>query len=230
MAETRPENFRKILLRKQGDNILAARLLEITGWQTQDLVCLSVTDCRENIEAVQYLTHHCHQLQALRLLATDPLVPYKEIQQLKQLRFLEVQFDSFYREHRDDFLLYLAQLSKLQVCFSFNWRCLWSIQPPVGFKDTVLLRYERGSRSSHPGDLLHHFTPSPPSQRQAHRLVPGDTPREQKTEENVQFEISQVLDQHCLCRLTHCDTTIVCELNCWWTIKPWITSWYWLRP
>ena len=84
----------------------------------QDLVCLSVTDCRENIEAVQFLTQHCRQLEALRLLATDPLLPYKEIHQLRRLKFLEVQFDSFYREHRDDFILYMAQLSQLQVCNS----------------------------------------------------------------------------------------------------------------
>ena len=79
------------------------------------LVCLSVTDCRENIEAVQFLTDHCHQLELLRLLATDPLLPYKELHKLKSLKFLELQLDSFYREHRDDFIFHLAQLSELRV-------------------------------------------------------------------------------------------------------------------
>ena len=104
--------------------------------------------------------------------------------------------------------------------------CLSPTVPPSGIENTLLLRYERGSRSSHPGDLPHHLTPPPTSQCQAHRLVPGDTAGEQKTEEDVQFEISEVLYQYFLCWLTDCDTTIICDLNCWWTIKPWITPWY----
>ena len=105
-----------------------------------------------------------------------------------------------------------------------------SLYPPSGIEDTLLLRYEGGPRSSHPGDLSHHLTPTPTSQCQTHRLVPGDTAGEQKTEEDVQSDISKVLHQHFLCWLADCDTTIICELNCWWTIKPWITPWYWLRP
>jgi len=81
----------------------------------KDLVCLHISDCRENIEAVHYLTTHCTNLVALRLFATDPLIPYTEIFKLKHLKFLELQFDSFYREHRDDFILSLNQLPLLQV-------------------------------------------------------------------------------------------------------------------
>jgi len=80
-----------------------------------DLVYLSVSDCRENIEAVHHLTSHCHQLEGLRLLATDPLMPYTEVLKLKNLRYLEVQFDSFYRDHRDDFIHCLGRLPCLQV-------------------------------------------------------------------------------------------------------------------
>ena len=61
----------------------------------------------------------------LRLFATDPLLPYSEISNLCQLRFLEIQFDTFYREHRDDFLHGLTQLRNLQVlkiptCFGLS--------------------------------------------------------------------------------------------------------------
>merc|ERR1719184_540172 len=49
-----------------------------------DLVCLEVSDCRENIEAVHYITSQCTRLQALRLFATDPLLPYSEISNLSQ--------------------------------------------------------------------------------------------------------------------------------------------------
>jgi len=80
-----------------------------------DLVCLEVSDCRENIEAVHFIISHCTRLQALRLFATDPLLPYSEISNLSQLRYLEIQFDTFYREHRDDFLHRLGQLQNLQV-------------------------------------------------------------------------------------------------------------------
>merc|ERR1712192_4756 len=90
-----------------------------------DLVCLEVSDCRENIEAVHYITSHCTRLQALRLFATAPLLPYSEICNLSQLRYLEIQFDTFYREHRDDFLHRLGQLQNLQVlkiptCFGLS--------------------------------------------------------------------------------------------------------------
>jgi len=90
-----------------------------------DLVCLEVSDCRENIEAVHYITTHCIRLQALRLFATDPLLPYYEICNLSHLRYLEIQFDTFYREHRDDFLQRLGQLQNLQVlkiptCFGLS--------------------------------------------------------------------------------------------------------------
>ena len=124
-----------------------------------------VSDCRENIEAVHYITSQCtrcpefqhnfqpsetkqcvsfscifgsddycttmhsetfcSRLQALRLFATDPLLPYSEISNLSQLRYLEIQFDTFYREHRDDFLHRLGQLQNLQVlkiptCFGLS--------------------------------------------------------------------------------------------------------------
>ena len=49
----------------------------------QDLVFLSVGDCRSNIEAVHYLTTDpgiSGSLQALRLYATDPLLSYKVLQ------------------------------------------------------------------------------------------------------------------------------------------------------
>ena len=72
--------------------------------------------------------------------------------------------------------------------------CLSPTVPPSGIENTLLLRYERGSRSSHPGDLSLPLTPPPPSQRQADGLVPGDAAGEQKTAEDVQFEISEVLD------------------------------------
>ena len=67
----------------------------------------------------------CPRLQALRLFATDPLLPYSEISNLSQLRYLEIQFDTFYREHRDDFLHRLGQLQNLQVlkiptCFGLS--------------------------------------------------------------------------------------------------------------
>ena len=81
----------------------------------QDLVYLSVGDSRGNIEAVHYLTSEMKNLQALRLYATDPLLPYKDILLLKHLQFLEITFDSFYREHRDQFLYGLSQLENLQV-------------------------------------------------------------------------------------------------------------------
>ena len=81
----------------------------------QDLVFLSVGDSRGNIEAVHYLTSEMKNLQALRLYATDPLLPYKDILLLKHLQFLEITFDSFYREHRDQFLYGLSQLENLQV-------------------------------------------------------------------------------------------------------------------
>jgi len=80
-----------------------------------DLVYLSVSDCRENIECVFQLTQHCLKLQALRLLATDPLLPYQQILNLKRLKYLELQFDSFYREHRDNLLFRLGDLPDLQV-------------------------------------------------------------------------------------------------------------------
>ena len=80
-----------------------------------------------------FLLHHCTlqsetfcpRLQALRLFATDPLLPYSEIANLSQLRYLEIQFDTFYREHRDDFLHRLGQLRNLQVlkiptCFGLS--------------------------------------------------------------------------------------------------------------
>ena len=54
-------------------------------------------------------------LQALRLYATDPLISYKHILQLKELKFLEITFDSFYRDHREQFLYGLPQLENLQV-------------------------------------------------------------------------------------------------------------------
>ena len=57
----------------------------------------------------------CLRLQALRLFATDPLLPYSEISNLLHLRYLEIQFDTFYREHRDEFLHGLRQLPNLQV-------------------------------------------------------------------------------------------------------------------
>merc|ERR1719184_486305 len=80
-----------------------------------DLVCLEVSDCRENIEAVHYITSQCTRLQALRLFATDPLLPYSEISNLSQLRYLEIQFDTFYREHRDDFLHRLGEVGNLRI-------------------------------------------------------------------------------------------------------------------
>jgi len=80
-----------------------------------DLACLEVSDCRENIESVHFLTSHCSRLEALRLFATDPLLPYLEVPRLQRLRYLEIQFDSFYREHRDDFLHGLGGLPHLQV-------------------------------------------------------------------------------------------------------------------
>merc|ERR1711974_401163 len=48
-----------------------------------------------------------------------------EISNLSQLRYLEIQFDTFYREHRDDFLHRLGQLQNLQVlkiptCFGLS--------------------------------------------------------------------------------------------------------------
>eukprot|EP00090_Calanus_glacialis_P001579 TRINITY_DN11149_c0_g1_i1.p2 TRINITY_DN11149_c0_g1~~TRINITY_DN11149_c0_g1_i1.p2 ORF type:complete len:167 (-),score=27.99 TRINITY_DN11149_c0_g1_i1:19-519(-) len=49
------------------------------------------------------------------MFATDPLIPYSEILKLKSLKFLEIQFDSFYRDHRDDFIFSLNQLPLLQV-------------------------------------------------------------------------------------------------------------------
>lgn len=81
----------------------------------KDLVYLEVTDCRENIEAVHFLTSNCLRLEALRLFATDPLLTYTEILKLKHLKYLEIQFDSFYREHRDQFLYSLGSLSQLKV-------------------------------------------------------------------------------------------------------------------
>jgi len=81
----------------------------------KDLVYLDIADCRENIEAVHFLTTQCTKLEALRMLATDPLIPYAEILKLKQLKFLEIQFDSFYRDHRDDLIYSLNQLPLLQV-------------------------------------------------------------------------------------------------------------------
>lgn len=80
-----------------------------------DLICLEVSDCRENIEAVHFIMAQCTRLQALRLFATDPLLPYSEIANLAHLKFLEIQFDTFYREHRDEFLHGLGQLQNLQV-------------------------------------------------------------------------------------------------------------------
>ena len=76
---------------------------------------LSVGDSRGNIEAVHYLTTEMRNLQALRLYATDPLLPYKELLLLKHLQFLEITFDSFYREHRDQLLFGFSQLENLQV-------------------------------------------------------------------------------------------------------------------
>jgi len=81
----------------------------------KDLVYLDIADCRENIEAVHHLTSHCSKLEVLRMFATDPLLPYAEILKLKSLKFLELQFDSFYRDHRDDFIYNLHQLPFLQV-------------------------------------------------------------------------------------------------------------------
>jgi len=91
----------------------------------KDLVYLTITDCRENIEAVHYIVTKCKKLQALRMFATDPLIPYTEVLHLKYLRYLEMQFDSFYREHRDEFLFNLHLLPMLQVlklhsCFGMS--------------------------------------------------------------------------------------------------------------
>jgi len=98
----------------------------------KDLVCLHISDCRENIEAVHYLTTHCTKLKVLRLFATDPLIPYTEIFKLKDLKFLELQFDSFYREHRDDFIsslnqLPLLQVLKLQSCYGMTDQHVFTI-------------------------------------------------------------------------------------------------------
>ena len=82
----------------------------------QDLVCLCVEDCRENIEAVHYFTSNFRNLHALKLLATDPLCAYSEILHLSKLQYLELQFDSFYREHREGLILRLSCLSNLMVC------------------------------------------------------------------------------------------------------------------
>ena len=49
------------------------------------------------------------------MLATDPLIPYNEILKLKSLKFLEIQFDSFYREHRDELIFSLNQIPLLEV-------------------------------------------------------------------------------------------------------------------
>jgi len=91
----------------------------------KDLVYLEVADCRENIEAVHFLTSHCPRLEVLRLFATDPLLTYSEVLKLSHLKYLELQFDSFYREHRDQFLYSLGSLSQLQVlkfhtCYGMN--------------------------------------------------------------------------------------------------------------
>ena len=89
-----------------------------------------VRDCRENIEAVHHLLSHCPGLQAVRLLATDPLLPYTELLALRHLQFIEITADSFYRDHRccpalgtvaalhcgrDEFLAGLSRLPKLRV-------------------------------------------------------------------------------------------------------------------
>jgi len=79
------------------------------------LVCLEVRDCRENIEAVHHLLSHCPGLQAVRLLATDPLLPYTELLALRHLQFIEITADSFYRDHRDEFLAGLCRLPELRV-------------------------------------------------------------------------------------------------------------------
>jgi len=81
----------------------------------KDLVYLNIADCRENIEAVHHLTTQCTRLEVLRMFATDPLIPYSEILKLKNLKFLELQFDTFYRDHREDLLFSLNQLPLLQV-------------------------------------------------------------------------------------------------------------------
>merc|ERR1719273_1562288 len=86
--------------------------------QNQDLVFLSVGDCRSNIEAVHYLTTDpgiSGSLQALRLYATDPLLSYKDLLLIKKLKFLEITFDSFYLDHREQFVHGLSQLENLQV-------------------------------------------------------------------------------------------------------------------
>jgi len=49
------------------------------------------------------------------MLATDPLIPYTEILKLKSLKFLEIQFDSFYREHRDELIFSLNQIPLLEI-------------------------------------------------------------------------------------------------------------------
>jgi len=80
-----------------------------------DLVYLSVSDCRENIEAVHHLLSSCVQIEGLQLFAIDPLLPYCELSRLRNLQFLEIQFDTFYRDHRESFLENLAKLQNLKI-------------------------------------------------------------------------------------------------------------------
>lgn len=68
----------------------------------------------------------------MRLLATDPLLPYTELLALRHLQFIEITADSFYRDHRycsvfstallfhhtvarDEFLAGLCRLPELRV-------------------------------------------------------------------------------------------------------------------
>jgi len=79
------------------------------------LISLYVADCRNNIQATNALLTHCKAIQVLKLEATDSLLPYTEILELRSLRFLEVQLDLYYPDVRDNLLLHLHTLPHLQV-------------------------------------------------------------------------------------------------------------------
>lgn len=83
--------------------------------RNQNLLCLYVADCRNNIQATNAILTHCRGIQVLKLEATDSLLPYTEILELKCLRFLDIQLDLYYPEQRDNLLLNLHTLTQLQV-------------------------------------------------------------------------------------------------------------------
>lgn len=83
--------------------------------RNQNLLSLHVADCRNNIQATNAILTYCRGIQVLKLEATDSLLPYTEILDLKCLRFLDIQLDLYYPEQRDNLLLNLDTLPQLQV-------------------------------------------------------------------------------------------------------------------